>query len=576
MADNVKLTATIDADSQPLQNELDKAQAKAQQTGKQVERAADGAAKGMDRAAQSARQMGTAGATAGVTIRDALRHPIQAIRQLAASARDGIRALTGMGNAAKSAGGAGAMDVQQLAGALLGVGSMAALITKAVQKLGEAIDYWVIDPIKRAHQEMLRLSQVRVDISRQGVGTFAKKIQGDMQAMREYYDLYKKAQGEGATEVDRHKERLARRNLEARGVAIDTDGGDVAGEIGRRLDNRQKAYINALEVQEQDARDALKDAEAALKNLHSLKTRAAYGLKGYAGMREYADRVEQAEKTIDQRKLEIYSLQGQIKQARGETPGADFLAGVAAEGTDQANGKLAKAQADLAEEYDKQTQALQAADEREKAAKDRLVAAEQKRADIEARQADASRREAMQHTKDILEHQMGRFGFQLSDYDEENLDESVKDRLQRRRNVKLDARIEAKRQRLAEGRKVHWTPAEQRRLAEYRDLRAQGKALTAEEKAMQAAKEQEQAAKELDAAATAIQDAASTLEELGKTKEDIQATLDNLDNLKERITQERDFAATVGTTTSVPDYGGILGDIKTALEEASKNIYVVK
>ena len=270
---------------------------------------------------------------------------------------------------------------------------------------------------------------------------------------------------------------------------------------------------------------------------------------------------------INQRRNAAQAIRAEIKNAEKQTPGEDFSRKVAAQAADR-----------LAEEYDKQAKAIEEAGRKEEEARRRLAEAEERRADIERQLAEEGRLEAMQHTRDLLNHQIGRFGFRLDEYDEENLAETNMERIRRRRNVRLDARIESKLERQRQGFNVHFSPREQRRIEELRALKAQGEGLTAEEKAMQAARKQEDAARKLDDAAGAIKEAAQEIENAGAERDTAQSRGESIDWVRKSLANENDFYEMTKTrgSSSVPDYGSILEQIRCLLDAQSDRVYVVK
>lgn len=566
MADkNVKLTATIDANSKPLQQELDKAKQSADRTGQSMKSGMEKAAENFDRAGQSARNMGEAGRTAGISIGQAIKHPINTTKALVAQLKDGALALMGLGNAAKNAS-KDAQTTGQALGAIVGIGSKMAIIAKGFQALGNIIREAIVEPLRDGYKEIMRLADMRYNANSTIYGAQADKWQNAKKALMEYYSLYQKANAPGATNMDKERERAARKNLGYHGIEVDPNGlFPMESQIRESIDNAQAQYVKALESKLDEANRAMEAADKALKKASDPKVRLLYGSKG-----AYETEIARLQDVKDKRRADAEKIQAELVEAKKhQTPGEDFSMAVAAEAADK-----------LADEYDKQTEALKNAQAKEDEAQKRLTDAENKRADIERRLADESTLEAMHHTQDVISHNMGRFGFNLDDYDEENLDESVKERIQRRRNVRLDARIGAKLERLRQGSKVHFTPQEERRINELRDLRTQSKDLSAEAKAMEAARKQESAAEALEAAAGEISTAAEGLNEAKHTKEELEQSIGELEKAKQLIDNERSFFEATAHNgvggSPVPDYGSVLEQIRTLLDNQSKKIYVVK
>ena len=559
MADEKKkLVAEISGDAKPMQQALDAAKKSVEQTAKTVQQTSQQTRQGYDRAAQAAQKMGQTGAGANMTVAQAVRHPIQAVKTLAIEAKNAAAAMLGIGQAGKKA----AADASAVSTALGGLGlatGKLAIIAKGFQALGQIIKDYVITPIKEAYKDIERIAKQRFAVNTEIYSGKADKWSGAKKELEAYFAAYDKAMRANATEQDKLAERTARRNLERRGISIDTEGAPIETQIRQQLDNAHKEFIKALEGQ---VRESIAGMDAAAKAIKKLGSGVGWGKSAWAAER---DRL-QGEK--DRYRAALDKANAELLQARKETPGEDFSSEAAAKAADR-----------LAEEYDKQAKAIEEADRREEEARRRLAEAEERRADIERQLADEGRLEAMQHTRELLDHQMGRFGFSLDEYDEENLAESNLDRVRRRRNVRLDARIEAKRQRLAEGRKVHFTPAEQRRMDEWRALKAQGEGLTAEEKAMQAAKKQEDAARRLEEAAKAIEDAAADVAGAEADKDEATRGRDAAEGARGLIanaTTTDFFDIAQGARQAVPDYGSILEQIRGILDAQSDRIYVVK
>jgi uncharacterized protein YoxC len=558
-----KLVAEISGDAKPMQQALDAAKKSVEQTAKAVNQTSQQTRQGYDRAAQAASKMGQTGASANMTVAQAVRHPIQAVKTLAIEAKNAAAALLGMGRAGRQAG-AEVKEAGGALGALIGLGSKMAIIAKGFQSLKSIIETALLAPLRDAYKETERLAKMRLDTNIGIYGGKADMWSGAKKELEAYFAAYDKAMRANATEQDKLAERTARRNLERRGISIDTEGAPIETQIRQQLDNAQSEYIKALEGKEREVNKALADMKAAYEKLTAPGAEFLWG----TNQGGYAAEVNRLQGEIARLSDQSTALRGEVMAAKNETPGEDFSSEAAAQAADR-----------LAEEYDRQAKAIEEADRREEEARRRLAEAEERRADIERQLADEGRLEAMQHTRDLLNHQMGRFGFSLDEYDEENLSESNLDRVQRRRNVRLDARIEAKRQRLAEGRKVHFTPAELRRMDEWRALKAQGEGLTAEEKAMQAAKKQEDAARRLDDAAAAIQEASDAIKDAENARDEATRGRDAAEGARGLIANAATtdfFDIAQGAREAVPDYGSILEQIRGILDAQSDRIYVVK
>lgn len=552
-----KLVAEISGDAKPMQQALDAAKKSVEQTAKAVNQTSQQTRQGYDRAAQAAQRMGQTGAGANMTVAQAVRHPVQAVKTLAIEAKNAAAALLGMGRAGRQA----SAESKELGGALgqmVGMGSKMAIIAKGFQALGQIIKDYVITPIKEAYKDIERIAKQRFAVNTEIYSGKADRWSNAKKELEAYYSAYDKAMRANATEQDKLDERTARRNLERRGITIEEDGAPIETQIRQQLDNAHNEFIKALEGQ---VRESIAGMDAADKAIEKLGSGVGWDKSAWAAER---DRL-QGEK--DRYRAALDKANAELLQARKETPGEDFSSKAAAQAADR-----------LAEEYDRQAKAIEEADRREADARRRLAEAEERRADIERQLADEGRLEAMQHTRELLNHQMGRFGFNLDEYDEENLAETNMDRVRRRRNVRLDARIEAKRQRLAEGRKVHFSPREQRRIEELRALKAQGEGLTAEEKAMQAARKQEDAARRLEEAAKAIEDAAADVAGAEADKDEATRGRDAAEGGLGMLENATDFYGVTQAkgAPSVPDYGSILEQIRGILDAQSDRIYVVK
>lgn len=557
MADEKKkLVAEISGDAKPMQQALDAAKKSVEQTAKAVQQTAQQTRQGYDRAAQAAQEMGQTGAGANMTVAQAVRHPIQAVKTLAIEAKNAAAALLGVGRAGRQA----SAESKELGGALgqmVGMGSKMAIIAKGFQALGRIINEAVIAPIRDAYKETERLSNMRLNANMDIYGAKVSQWEGAKKELEAYYAAYDKAMRSNATAQDKLAERTARRNLERRGITIYMDGAPIEKQLRAEMDSAQSKYLKALEGKRNEIETAIDAENKAMQQ--------AEGNKYLLGT-SYDSEIARIQGVIDNLSKQRDALNDEIFRAKKETPGEDFSSKAAAQAADR-----------LAEEYDRQAKAIEEADRREEEARRRLAEAEERRADIERQLAEEGRLEAMQHTRDLIAHQMGRFGFRLDEYDEENLAETNMDRVRRRRNVRLDARIEAKRQRLAEGRKVHFTPAELRRMDEWRALKAQGEGLTAEEKAMQAAKKQEDAARRLDDAAAAIQEASDAIKDAENARDDATRGRDAAQGGLGMLENATDFyGVTQGAHQSVPDYGSILEQIRGILDAQSDRIYVVK
>lgn len=559
MADEKKkLVAEISGDAKPMQQALDAAKKSVEQTAKTVQQTSQQTRQGYDRAAQAASKMGQTGASANITVAQAVRHPIQAVKTLAIEAKNAAASLLGMGRAGRQAS-AESKELGNALGQMVGMGSKMAIIAKGFQTLGQIIKDYVITPIKEAYKDIERIAKQRFAVNSEIYGVKADRWSSAKKELEAYFAAYDKAMRANATEQDRLNERTARRNLERRGISIDTEGAPIETQIRQQLDNAHKEFIKALEGQ---VRESIAGMDAADKAIEKLGSGVGWDKSAWAAER---DRL-QGEK--DRYRAALDKANAELLQARKETPGEDFSSEAAAKAADR-----------LAEEYDRQAKAIEEADRREAEARRRLAEAEERRADIERQLADEGRLEAMQHTRDLLNHQMGRFGFNLDAYDEENLAESNLDRVQRRRNVRLDARIESKLERQRQGYNVHFNPREMRRIEELRALKAQGEGLTAEEKAMQAARKQEDAARKLDDAAGAIKEAADAIDAAAADRDEATRGMDAAEGARGLIANAATtdfFDIAQGARQAAPDYGSILEQIRGILGAQSNRIYVVK
>lgn len=547
---DVKLKATIDGDAKPLENALNQAGKAAESTAKDV--------------TASSAQVGKAGQTSAIRIGDAMRHPIQTVRTLATEAKNAALALLGLGKAGQQAGN----DVKQTGqalGSIVGLGSKMAVIAKGFQALKSIINDAIVKPLRDGYKEMMRMAGLRWNANADIYGRQIDKWKDAKAELAAYYELWKKANSEGATAVDKAKEANARRSLGNKGIDIDPDAiAPMEKQLRQEIDSAQAKYIKALEAKEKEALRMVTKAERAFRKVTDPKYRLLYG-----NMANYQSAVDNAQADVDKYKGEAQKIREEIVEAKKhQTPGADFSEMAAAEARDA-----------LAKELERQVKVQEEAAKREEDAKNRLAEAENRRAEIEKKLEQEGRLEAMQHTREVIDHKLGRFGFQLNEYDDENMAESTKDRIQRRRNIRLDRRIQTKLDRQRAGRAVHFTSKEQARIDEQNALRQQGKELTAEEKAMRAAEKEENAARIINEAADRIAEAAADMEAAQTDLDNANDRTNELKGLSDKLGQEKDFYASTSLTGSIsdttPDYGFILGEIRDALRN-DNNVYVVK
>lgn len=566
MADsNVKLTVKIDGDASGLKKSVEEAQTKIDTTQQTVDKSVDKTREKYDQAGRSVVDMGNHGADAGAKIGESVAKQNRSIGTMISRVVAATMSIFGLGQAAEQAGqkaeqagkkGSGSLEkiVKVIGGMVIAKG-----ISIIVQGLHD-----IIIAFRDAYKEANRMAQLRFDINMGVYNERTAQIEKATKALQEYYKLYEKANSQGATEKDKLAERVARRNLERMGVEVDpTAYTPMAKQARQGLDDAQKELIKTLKSK---VREAVKAYEVAEQGLTDIQSKQALYL-AWGGPAAYQQAMQAQIDLINKRSTEMTDFQKQLREAEQATPGADF-----------SEAQIADALDALAEQEKKHTERLAELDKDYEDAQEDLNRATEDQARLMKDQAHEQRIEAMHEEAEQNQHAMGRFGFQLSDYDEENLDESVQGRLQRRRNMKIDARIEAKRQKLAEGRKVHFTAREQARLDEYRALKGRNKELSAEEKAMNAAKRQEEAAESLNIAAKNIDAAAQRLADIESEQEERKKDIEELKGFKEKVENERQFFAdtSVGAMPDIPDYAGILSDIKDVLINQSNKVYVVK
>ena len=187
MADEKKkLVAEISGDAKPMQQALDEAKRSVEQTAKAVNQTAQQTRQGYDNAAKAARQMGETGGNANITVAQAMRHPIQTVRQLAQEAKNAAASLLGIGQSAKTAN-ADTKQLGQALGQMAGFGSQMAIIAKGFQALGRIIKEAVIAPIRDAYKETERLANLRLNAN---AGLFEGKAgtaKENIKALQDYY-----------------------------------------------------------------------------------------------------------------------------------------------------------------------------------------------------------------------------------------------------------------------------------------------------------------------------------------------------------------------------------------------------
>lgn len=195
-----------------------------------------------------------------------------------------------------------------------------------------------------------------------------------------------------------------------------------------------------------------------------------------------------------------------------ETARQVMMAALSKELEKQYNDEVA-ARKKLVDAYRRAWQLASDAVKQERDAAKSLYDAQIKLAEVRRQQARDERQDAIAKKRERLQERMAKFGFSLDkDF---KLKESPAERRERRRNVRLDERISEKLARREQGRPVHFTSREQKRLDEYRRLQKQDAGLEREEKAMRSSEMQYNASKSLQEAAAAIRVAAIALAKSG-------------------------------------------------------------
>lgn len=260
--------------------------------------------------------------SAGSAIAGAIRHPIQSFRSLHDAILRCMDSVNGLGNASAQAGQQGASGARQMIGMLFGVASMAGGVIKAIKMVGGFIRGYLIDPMKEAWKDMLRLSEHRLGLNKGVYGSEADRWKSAKQELQEYYELLKKAQSEEGTSEDREKERQARRNLErSYNIEINPEGPDVRTAVAGEIDKAQANYVKALEGQERELAKAQDEAQKALERVTSYwKSGIWYG----GNWNAYQADVLSVQDKINALAKEYDSVRQQLHQARKETAGDDF------------------------------------------------------------------------------------------------------------------------------------------------------------------------------------------------------------------------------------------------------------
>ena len=280
MDENVKLRATIEGDSKPLQNALNQAGQAADQAAKQVGGSVNAVGGSMERAAGSANAVGETAKKAGMTIGDAMRHPIEAIKRLVSSLREAKTGMEQLGEAGKKAGN-GSKDVEKAMGAIAGIGSKFAIIAKGFSIIKEAIYQNLIQPIAEAYKETQRLANV----SATKAGKHDKEIDDlkeKQQALLDYWSLYQSIQDKLKTNTasaeEKEQERQARRNLERHhGVKIDPRE-NVENQVIEQVGLSQIEIGFALDKKIAHLEQAIRNQKRAVKEFDSPVNRGVYGI----------------------------------------------------------------------------------------------------------------------------------------------------------------------------------------------------------------------------------------------------------------------------------------------------------
>ena len=360
MDENIKLRATIEGDSKPLQNALEQAGQSADQAAKQVGGKMEATSGAMDNAAGAARAMGEAGKEAAGAIADAMRRPLDAIQEVANRAREANGELQGLGQSSNQVGQTAVTAGATVSKTFTALAAKLAIVTKGLEVIKRAIYDKFIKPFHDAGKEIAAIASMHLGNAEKQEAKATKY--NDMQkALLDYYEVWRKAQQSGLFE-DKHNEQLARAGLEtAYKIKINIDG-DVQDQVAKVLQDAQKEVIKALEEQESLYNRALFRQKKAVRAHDTVETQAAYG--GYLGKDKFeADRDALIEKQWEiEGKLK--QIQADLAKARVSNPGAEFVHLQTARWIDE---DVVATQKQLEEERKAEEAAAKAAEDRAKA-----------------------------------------------------------------------------------------------------------------------------------------------------------------------------------------------------------------
>jgi hypothetical protein len=218
------------------------------------------------------------------------------------------------------------------------------------------------------------------------------------------------------------------------------------------------------------------------------------------------------------------------------------------------------------DEFEKALQAFRDAQDREREANRKVIDARNALARVQVAQAQEAKEDIRERRRERrrsrIDKRLATFGF---DVDKADVHLSAKERRRNRRNARLDASISDKLARQEAGERIHFTPAEKRRINSQLKLKDNLKAMD------NADKQKEAADRQLDAA-SALQDASSALKRaLGVQAEKRQETRKAKGEAGRKANGIKDTGRSMATA-----YKSDLAKIASWLEKIAKDTVRVK
>ena len=601
------------------------------------------------------------------TLANAIRHPIQSIKNMkramdefVASTHRGKDGVSGIGNAAGSTAG----TLKQVAGQLLGMGSVVALLVKGLRSMGQIIKAYILDPWQKASEEARKFQEwISKGQTRTADRNFsnAEAMENDL---RKYVELQRKYKESGSFqdkyEVDKQKKVLGTYGIEWK---YDSEADSVIKEQLEYANNKKiealKSKIQALEKNNTALDEEYKDRDSYLKNdffrnpdeKHRNKQRLV----------EIEEQKGENLETIQEIRAQIRALQKEDKYAdwtaEGRAIGNDARARREREmeksakenmekekkAFDDASKKLEEWANDLSDNdrqkklraiLQKYEELVEAGVDEEKARitavdavrkvleeeassekqenerlmktlEDRMNAyKEAYKSELEAARevkrinderlkserelAEERRREIIDDRRERLDRKKSQFGFTLPD--NFSFNESSSKRRKRRRNARLDERIDEKMRKREEGKKVHFTSREKKRINERRKIDKQDRQLqaalrqmTAADKQLKAAEMQERLAQELLKATTGRDEARDRRRKRGRDLKDAKAPKNSLNLTAEDLFNAARTKGLYAEGVGAPagkvrqsNYDKMFAQLHKDLEDIKKKAYFVR